>query len=104
MNKKNMNFKELEDCVLGWADAKNLLKKENAFPQFAKVIEETGELANGMIKGNEKLIEDSLGDAVVTLIILSNQLGYKLEPCLEVAWNEIKDRTGKTVNGSFIKD
>lgn len=99
-----MNFKELEDCVLAWADAKNLLKKENALAQFAKFTEESGELARGILKNDKDLIEDSFGDALVTLIILANQLGYKLEPCLEVAWNEIKDRTGKTVNGSFIKD
>ena len=47
---------------------------------------------------------DGLGDTLVTLIILAAQYGLELEDCLEYAYNEIKDRTGKTVGGTFIKD
>ena len=47
---------------------------------------------------------DGLGDTLVTLIILAAQYGLELEDCLEYAYNEIKDRTGKTVDGTFIKD
>lgn len=35
---------------------------------------------------------------------VSMYYGYSLEECLEVAWNEIKDRTGKTENKMFVKD
>ena len=51
----------------------------------------------------EELI-DGIGDVFVTLIILAAQNGLKPEDCLQSAWDEIKNRTGKTVNGVFIKD
>ena len=37
-------------------------------------------------------------------MILAKQYGWTLEECVEYAFNEIKDRKGKTVNGAFIKD
>ena len=47
---------------------------------------------------------DGIGDSFVTLIILAKQLGLEPAECLEAAWNEIKNRTGKTVNGVFVKN
>ena len=47
---------------------------------------------------------DGIGDVLVTLIILENQLGYEVEACLDVAYNEIKNRKGETVNAAFIKE
>jgi|GEM_PF-3566511 len=91
--------------VLDWAEAKGLLKPENRFVQFAKVVSEVGELGDAMIKDNKDEEVDSLGDVLVTLIILSEQLGYDIEDCLESAYQVIKNRTGTTnSNGSFIKD
>lgn len=78
----------------------------NADPkaQFVKLIEEIGELANGINKQNNALIEDSIGDSLVVLIILCQQLGFDLKECLAVAYNEIKDRKGKVINGTFVKE
>ena len=72
--------------------------------QFIKLIEEVGELASGLSKSNHELIVDSIGDSMVVLIILCQQLGLTLEHCLEVAYNEIKDRKGKIINGVFVKN
>jgi hypothetical protein len=47
---------------------------------------------------------DGIGDTFVTLIILSYQMGLNPTECLEVAYTEIKNRKGNTVNGVFIKD
>jgi len=69
-----------------------------------KVLEEVGETAGALLKGNETEIKDGIGDSFVTLIILSKQLGLSPTECLEAAWNEIKDRTGKTVDGVFVKN
>lgn len=99
-----LSFQELRDNVIQWAKDKNLLKPENQFKQFAKTVEELGELGRGMLKNDPELIYDSIGDTLVTLIILSEQLGLNPVECLELAWNEIKDRTGKTVEGTFLKD
>lgn len=99
-----MNFKELSESVIKWANDKDLLRPENHKSQYLKFIEESGELAQGILKNNEDLIEDSLGDVLVTLIILAEQLDHDLVECLETAYNEIKDRQGRTVDGTFIKN
>ena len=94
----------LIENVEKWADDKGLLKEENAPKQFMKVIEEVGEVAEGLAKDDRELIEDGIGDVMVTLIILAAQKGMSIEQCLATAWDEIKDRTGKTKNGVFVKD
>jgi NTP pyrophosphatase (non-canonical NTP hydrolase) len=90
--------------VLEWAEPKGLLNPEFAPKQFMKLVEEVGELSNAILKDNKAGIIDGLGDCVVVLIILAEQLGFDLDTCLECAYNEIKDRKGQTLNGTFLKD
>ena len=87
-----------------WAEAKYLLKTENKYLQLVKVMEELGELSKAILKNDVVQQIDGLGDVQVTLIILSKQLGLDYDKCLETAWEEIKDRKGKTVGGTFIKN
>lgn len=35
---------------------------------------------------------------------VSTYYGFPIQECLEAAWNKIKDRKGKTINGSFVKE
>ena len=95
---------ELIQNVKEWANEKGLLKEENSQAQMLKVLEEVGETAGAMLKKKDIEIVDGLGDSFVTLIILCYQLGLEPKECLESAWNEIKDRKGKTVNGTFIRE
>ena len=97
------NFDELITNVIGWADDKGILVKDNAPKQMLKVLEEVGETAGALLKDNKEEIVDGIGDSFVTLIILSMQLGLHPSECLEAAWNEIKNRKGRTENGVFIK-
>lgn len=99
-----MNFTELEKNIIKWADDKNLLKEDNTAKQMMKVIEELGELSCALLKNDRKAIIDGYGDTIVTLIISMAQRGLHAEYCLEYAWQQIKNRTGKTENGTFIKD
>ena len=100
-----MIFDELIQNVKEWADAKDILKSENAPKQLMKVMEELGETAGAIAKNKETAeIMDGIGDTFVTLIILSYQLGLEPTDCLDAAYNEIKNRKGNTVNGVFIKD
>ncbi len=99
-----MNNNELQKKVLEWGDNKGLLKPENALKQFAKFISEAGELGDAIIKGQTEEQIDALGDVQVTIILLAAQLGWNYDECLETAYNVIAKRTGKTVNGTFIKD
>ena len=90
--------------ILEWAEPKGLLNPQIAPQQFMKLVEEVGELSNAMLNRNEAEQIDALGDIQVVLIILAEQLGFDLDTCLQCAYNEIKNRTGKTLNGTFLKD
>ena len=94
----------MNDLVLQWADERGLLKAENAPRQMLKLFEEIGELAGAMAKNKPGDIVDAIGDIQVVLIILSKQLGYDYEQCLVDAYNVIKERKGKLINGVFVKD
>ena len=95
---------DMKKKVLEWAEPKGLLNPQIAPQQFMKLVEEVGELSNAILKGDKAEQIDALGDIQVVLIILAEQLGFDLDTCLECAYNEIKNRKGKTINGSFIKD
>ena len=98
-----MNFEILRAHVLTWADKRDLLMPANAKTQMLKVVEEVGELASALLKNKQSETKDALGDVLVTLIILSEQLDLDLIDCLELAYNEIRLREGETINGTFIK-
>ncbi|MDA7710431.1 MazG-like family protein [Flavobacteriaceae bacterium] len=99
-----MKFDELIENVTQWADDKNILKPENSTKQMLKVMEEVGETAGALAKDDRVELKDGIGDSFVTLIILAQQCGFTPSECLEAAWDEIKDRTGKTINGVFVKN
>ena len=44
--------------------------------------------------------------AVINAVLddIAHHYGLTLEECDDHAWDQIKDRTGKTINGEFIKD
>lgn len=100
----NMTFENLHDAVVRWSYERSIVSPKNTHKQFIKVTEELGELAEGINKDNQRQIKDSLGDILVTLIILSKDLDVDLLDCLRGAYVVIKDRTGKTVNGVFVKE
>ena len=86
-----------------WAIERNI---ENSDPkiQLCKTLEELGEFAKAVNK-NDKIGQiDGLGDTLVTLIIVAMQLKLDVKECLNYAYNEIKDRKGKTIGGVFIKE
>jgi NTP pyrophosphatase (non-canonical NTP hydrolase) len=97
-------MKELEKKVIIWAKNKNLLTKDNAKNQYIKSVEEHAEIGRAILKNDLHGIIDGIGDTLVTLIILANQHNTDLETCLQIAWDEIKDRKGQTINGTFIKN
>lgn len=87
-----------------WAEDRNLIQGATPHAQLVKLMEETGELAHAIGRGNEDLVKDSIGDIIVVLTILSKQFGMNVEDCVEAAYNEIKDRKGQMVNGIFVKE
>lgn len=87
-----------------WASDRNIIAGATPQAQMLKMTEELGELAAGIARGNEELIKDSIGDCVVVLTILAAQHGLTIEECSAAAYNEIKDRRGRMVNGVFVKE
>jgi NTP pyrophosphatase (non-canonical NTP hydrolase) len=97
-------MKNIKEKVLEWAENRNLLHNENALKQYSKLQEESNELLLSILNKDPYEQIDAIGDCAVVLIILANQLGHDFDKCLESAYDEIKNRTGRTENGNFIKD
>ena len=114
---QQLNFEKFTKKVIDWADDKHLLIERNADTgefakqanikrsrQLLKFHEECGELTEDYLKGNDEHIVDSFGDVLVTLVIFAEQMDIPLSKCWNKAWSHIKNRKGKTVNGTFVKD
>lgn len=114
------NYQELEKLVLNWADDKGILDKATPYTQVKKTFEEVEELieavesqskskinfvnSKGKLVNTDEEIKDALGDILVTIIIGAELQGLQLEDCLQSAYDVISKRTGKMVNGQFVKD
>lgn len=93
---------ELIKQVEQWSADKGL-NKSDPTKQFLKVSEEFGEIAAALARNDRDEFKDAVGDTIVTLIILAQQQGTNVEECLELAYNVIKGRTGKMIDGVFVK-
>ena len=94
----------MKDKIIDWAKERGLIKEDNAPKQIIKLSEEVGELCAAYLKQNDLELYDAIGDIQVVLIILCEQLDIDYDKALESAYNVIKNRKGKTVNGTFIKE
>ena len=97
-----MNTDDLIQQVEGWAYNRALHNADSS-KQFLKVVEEVGEVARALARGDREGLEDGIGDVMVTLIILAMQNKMSVQVCLNRAYNEIHDRTGEMVDGVFVK-
>lgn len=96
-----MNFQER---VERWAEDRNLINGSAASLQLTKLLEEVGELATAVAIGDMSGALDAIGDTCVVLTIMAKQLDSGLSECQELAWEEIKDRRGRLVDGVFVKE
>lgn len=94
----------IEQKILQWAEQRKLTEITNVKSQMIKLMEEVGELSGAVARNQKSEQIDAIGDIQVVLIILCKQLGIDYKKSLESAYAVIKDRTGKTVNGIFVKD
>jgi NTP pyrophosphatase (non-canonical NTP hydrolase) len=90
--------------VAEWAEQRNLIEGSTPQHQIDKLDEEVGELVEALGFDNRSEIIDAIGDIQVVLAVICAQLGLNIDACREVAWNEIKDRKGKMVDGVFVKE
>ena len=92
------------ELIREWADERGLYDKGDPKTQALKLVEEVGETCRAILKGNDMEAIDGIGDCVVVLVNLAELIGEPIEGCIDQAYYEIKNRTGKMVNGTFKKD
>ena len=95
-------MEELVKKVAQWHHDRNLIEGATDKDQFCKLIQEAGELSDNICKGKD--MSDDIGDMIVVLINIAERNNLTLKDCLEKAWDDIKDRKGKMVDGIFIKE
>jgi len=92
------------DLIREWADERGLYEHGDPKTQALKLVEEVGETCRAILKEDAKEMVDGIGDCVVVLTNLAELIGTPIEKCIDMAYNEIKDRKGKMDNGTFKKD
>jgi len=92
------------DLIRMWADERGLYDNGDPKTQALKLAEEVGETCRAVLKEDTEEIIDGIGDCVVVLTNLAELVGYPIEECIAAAYEEISSRTGKMVNGTFVKD
>ena len=92
------------ELIREWAKERGLYDKGNATTQYVKLQEEAGELAKALLKNDQPEVIDAIGDMVVVLTNLAYMRGVHIESCIGSAYDVISKRTGKMVNGTFVKD
>ena len=92
------------DCIRLWAKDKGLYEEADPKTQYIKLMEEAGEVGRAILKEDTAEIIDGIGDMVVVLTNLAELNGVSIEDCIQEAYNVIAKRTGKMINGTFVKD
>lgn len=91
-----------------WADKRGL-KQADPNIQWMRITEEVGEIRDVLLKPTkftepQAALKDAIGDTLVTIIVLAHQLDLDVTECLSIAYEEIENRKGKMVNGTFVKE
>ena len=92
------------ELIRDWARSRGLYDKGNSHTQYVKLQEEAGELAKALLKNDKHEVIDAIGDMVVVLTNLAFLQGVDIEYCIDSAYKVINKRTGKMINGTFVKD
>ena len=100
-SKKPLKMFEL---IREWAQTRGLYDKGNSHTQYVKLQEEAGELAKALLNKDKPEVIDAIGDMVVVLTNLAHLQGVHIETCISEAYKVISKRTGKMINGTFVKD
>lgn len=95
-------MEELVNKIAQWHHDRNLIDGSTDKDQYMKLIQEAGELSDNICKGRD--ISDDIGDMMVVLINIATRNNLTITECLEAAYNDIKDRKGRMVDGVFVKE
>jgi hypothetical protein len=92
----------LTERVIQWHRDRNLIGGSSDKDQVLKLLQELGELSDSVCKNND--IKDDIGDMLVVMLNICERNNVSLFDCLKVAYNDIKDRRGRMVDGIFVKE
>ena len=95
-------MEELTKLIIQWHYDRNLIEGSTDKDQVLKLIQELGELSDSVCKGKD--VKDDLGDMIVVMLNIMERQGISMEECLQKAYDDIKDRKGKMVDGIFVKE
>ena len=93
----------LYDLIRDWAKSRGIYDKGDSKTQYIKLMEESGELAQSLLRKDKPEIKDAIGDMVVVLTNLAHLENMKIEDCVKSAYDVIVKRRGKMINGTFVK-
>lgn len=93
-----------KERIKQWANDRNLIEGSSPIMQIAKLDEERQELLDALYAGSIADIKDAIGDIQVVLAVMCAQLGIDIDECREIAYEQIKDRKGRMVDGMFVKE
>lgn len=99
-----MNTDNRFQLIRDWAGERGLYTKGDKKTQFCKLMEEAGELGRAVLKDDQPEFVDAIGDMVVVLTNMAHLGGTTIEECIDAAYKVISKRTGRMVNGTFVKD
>ncbi len=88
--------------IMQWHEDRNLIKGSSDKDQVLKLMQELGELSDSVCKGKD--VRDDLGDMMVVMLNIMRRNSITMEACLNTAYNDIKNRKGKMVDGVFVKE
>ena len=92
------------DDIRCWAKERGIYKYGDTQTQFTKLMEEVGELAQGILNKDKPEIIDAIGDIVIVLTNLAKLEKLNIEDCIDNAYQTVSKRTGKMINGTFVKN
>lgn len=101
------NMNELIGKIRLWGEQRYITGPEGratADTQYEKLMEEVDEIRQALQAGDKDAAIDGIGDTAVVLILLAELVGVSFEDCLQDAYNVIKNRTGRIIDGQFVKD
>jgi len=99
---RNVGTKTYVEMITQWHHDRNLIEGSTDKDQFCKLMQEAGELSDSICKGKD--VSDDIGDMIVVLINIAERNGLSISKCLAKAWDDIKDRKGRMINGVFVKE
>ena len=97
-----MTETDYEKLIAKWHHDRNLIDGSTDKDQYMKLIQEAGELSDSLCK--DKDIRDDIGDIMVVLINIMVRNNLTMNECLSIAYDDIKDRKGKMIDGIFVKE